>query len=263
MTITLALQTTTSKLSEASDAPTLDAERLLLHILGRSESAWLYAHGDQTLTSAQEKMLTELVERRLTGEPLAYILGEWEFYGRSFLVTPDVLIPRPETENLVEAALQYIEKIKRPEVTIADIGTGSGCIAITLACELESRNSTFKILATDISPAALAVARKNADRYGVTHHIEFLEGDMLQPIADRQVDLVVSNPPYVPSQELDQSHFALRASRDKIETRGLDFEPRIALDGGPDGQKFVEQIKNAGIPAFVEGTKSYIDSANL
>jgi len=177
MTIASALRSGTQKLSGSSDAPHLDAERLLLHVIGRSESAWLYAHKDVTLSSSTEKQFAALLERRHTGEPLAYLLGEWEFLGRPFWVTPDVLIPRPETENLVEAALRYIETLHQQQIIIADIGTGSGCIAVTLACEL----AKVKCIATDISPTALAVARKNAERHGVADRIEFVEGDMLQP----------------------------------------------------------------------------------
>jgi release factor glutamine methyltransferase len=261
MTIQDALRSARTALP-ASDAPDIDAERLVLHSLGQRESAWLYAHSGDKLTAEQQTHLEALIARRATGEPLAYILGEWEFYGRPFLVTPDVLVPRPETEKLVEAALEYIRAHNKP-LTVADVGTGSGIIAITLACELAQfkiQNSKFKILATDISPAALIIAKKNAERHGVADRIEFVEGDMLAPLEGRQVDLIVSNPPYIPTQEVE-SHFApkMGASRDKLEARGLKFEPRIALDGGPDGQTFVEQIKAAGIPALVEVTGGRIE----
>jgi len=257
MTIRKALQSINAQLDGISDAPTLDAERLLLHVLKQSESAWLHAHADETLSSATEAELRALAARRAAGEPLGYILGTWEFYGRPFFVTSDVLIPRPETENLIEAAIRYLKNVNQSAVTVADIGTGSGCVAITLLLELPAPHYKLKVIATDISPAALAMAQKNAERHGVADKIEFLEGDMLKPLAGRKVDLIVSNPPYVSTQELDLPHSA-KAPRGKIETRGLDFEPRIALDGGPDGQKYVEQIKNAGIPALVESTNGTI-----
>lgn len=268
MTISAALQLAQAKLSATSDAPRLDAERLLLLIIGQPASTFLYAHGDQQLTPEQEAHFSSLLERRANGEPLAYLLGEWEFYGRPFFVTPDVLIPRPETEQLVEKALQYstdwMANNIRP-MRIADIGTGSGCIAVTLACELaqlKTHDSRFKILATDISPAALAVARKNAERHGVADQIDLLEGDMLAVIAGRHVDLIVSNPPYIPTADLSAiasaKAEALAEAGRAYNTVGLTFEPKIALDGGPNGQKFIEQIKNAGVPALVESTDGEI-----
>lgn len=272
------------KLNDVSDAPALDAERLLLHVLGEAESSVLYAHGEKELSAQQAERLEALIARRATGEPLAYILGEWEFYGRPFFVTPDVLIPRPETENLVEAALSYLSR-SSPKLgegplpfVIADIGTGSGCVAITLVLELSTHYSlpttNWHIIATDISPAALAVAQKNAERHGVVDSIEFIQEDMLAFLdtptpsrspSDRgrkaKIDLIVSNPPYIPTAELDSP--APRGVQGKLETAGLKFEPRIALDGGIDGQKFVEQIKNAGIPALVETTDGVIVSYHL
>lgn len=258
MTIHSAIRLAQTQLSPASDAPQLDSERLLLHVLNQSETAWLYTHPEQPLTLPQQQRFGQLVARRAAGQPLAHILGEWEFYGRPFYVTPDVLIPRPVTEGLVDAALRYIklwEQKNNQPPTIADVGTGSGCIAVTLC--LETGN---QIIATDISLAALAVAKKNAERHGVAAKIAFLQGDMLKPLQNRKVDLIVSNPPYIPSQELNRSRFALRsgATRGKSEAFGLRFEPRFALDGGPDGQRFVNQIKSAGIPALVETTGGQI-----
>ncbi len=271
MTTSEALTFSRAELAGISDEPRIDAERLLLHVLKQTESAWLYAHPDHTLTQSEAQGFKDLVAERATGKPLAYILGEWEFYGRPFYVTPDVLIPRPETEHLIEAALSHLtlslsslEERDYP-FTIVDIGTGSGCIAITLALELsrrgrdslssseerEAKPGEVKIFATDISPAALAVAKRNAQRHGVLNKIEFLEGDMLKPLKGRQIDLIVSNPPYIPTAEVSKA-------RSTLETRGLKFEPRAALDGGPDGHIFVNQIKNAGIPALVETTGGHI-----
>ncbi|MEK7499679.1 MAG: peptide chain release factor N(5)-glutamine methyltransferase, partial [Patescibacteria group bacterium] len=251
-----------------SDAPHLDAQRILLHVLKQREPSYLLAHSDKQLTPEQLSEITRMQDARKTGMPLAYILGTADFYGRTFIVTPDVLIPRPDTEILIEKALEYIARHPgpragihgdmsgfrvKPGMTIADIGTGSGCIAITLALELKEKH---RIIATDISEAALAIAKQNAAIHGVLNRIEFIQGDMLEPFDFAQgkpykIDLIVSNPPYVPSEEL-QPHSALRASRGKIETQGLDFEPHLALDGGPDGLKFVNQIKASGIPAIIE-----------
>jgi len=222
-------------LGDVSDAPSLDAQWLLLHVLGKKEASWLQAHGDEELSDKEECEYRKLVKRRGTGEPLAYILGYWEFYGRRFLVNKDVMVPRPSTEDLVDETLKVIMKMARRfggrPLTVADIGTGSGCIIITLALEL----ANFQFFATDISPAALIMARKNARIHGVLDRIEFLEGDMLKPLKDKKIDLIVSNPPYLLTEEI------------------LPFEPREALDGGTDGQDFIKQIEMSGIPAVVEG----------
>lgn len=278
-------------LTGASDAPRLDIERILMHVLGQPESAWLYAHGEEPLTTKQQEEFDRMLAERAMGKPLAYVLGEWEFYGRMFYVTEDVLVPRPETEELVEAALQYIniliQRQKEKEIIVADVGTGSGCIAVTLALVTPSgsplsggeaphlshllrkergkfsspdkgRLEEVSFIATDLSPTALAVAIKNARRYGVEGQIEFLQGDMLEPIKNRKIDLIVSNPPYVPTGEFQPQH-----TRGKIETQGLNFEPRLALDGGEDGQRYIEQIAASGIPAIVEGTGGEILKFNI
>ncbi|MDZ4225213.1 MAG: hypothetical protein U1C49_00035 [Candidatus Andersenbacteria bacterium] len=138
MTIEIALIYISQTLERVSDAPRLDAERLLLCVVGKQESSWLYAHSEQELTEKQKNQMSRLVARRQSGEPLAYILGHQEFYGRDFIVTKDVLIPRSATEDLIDRALEVIEDMtrekKRPLV-IADIGTGSGCIVVTLLLE--------------------------------------------------------------------------------------------------------------------------------
>lgn len=246
MTIGECLRRAEETLQPVSDAPRIDAERILLHVLKRDEAAWLYAHAEKELSQAQTEELHRCVAERVTGKPLAYVLGEWEFYGRPFTVNEDVLVPRPETEALVTAALHYIRTLMRnqDQVMVADIGTGSGCIAVTLVLE-----SAATVLASDVSPAALRVSTKNAQRYGVQDRITFLQGDMLQPLRGRNVDLIVSNPPYVPSAELDSP-----SAHNARQTLGLTFEPRMALDGGTDGQRYIRQIAASGIPAFIEGT---------
>ncbi len=268
------LTSVTTTLTNFSDAPRLDAERIILHTLNQREPSYLITHATDVLSDEQRSEIQRMADERKTGKPLAYILGEADFYGRTFMITPDVLIPRPDTEALIEKALEYIQNnfADKKEIVIADICTGSGIIAITLALELPEAI----LIATDISPAALEIAKKNAEKYNLLDTIEFLAGDMLSPIKNRHVDLIVSNPPYVPSAELSAlaTHpLSLPLTQGGEITRGLLFEPRIALDGGQDGQKFVERIKKesnppfrrAGIPAIVETTGGgiiYVDSGS-
>ena len=199
-----------------------DAEALLLLALRREEPgatrAWLIAHEDERVAPETVSVLRALVERRLAGEPMQYIAGEAEFYGLPFIVTRDVLIPRPETEHLVEKAIALAGGFERPR--IVDVGAGSGAIAVALACNLVRAEVT----ATEISQGALAVARENALRNEVHDRIRFVNGDLLAPIADEQFEIVVSNSPYVPERD--------RASL-PIEVRG--FEPAQALFAGEDG----------------------------
>lgn len=245
MTIRKVVKNTETALEHSSDAPRIDAERIVLHVLRQEDSSYLIAHGDDILSDSQLKEISEMQDKRIMGMPLAYIIGRADFYGRTFIVTPDVLIPRPDTEMLVDRALEVLPAISKKlgrSLVIADICTGSGCIAITLALELKEHH---RIIATDLSPAALAVAKQNAKQHGVLDRLEFLQGDMLAPLRDIQVDLIVSNPPYVPTAEVHQAGA-------KKETRGLLFEPPMALDGGVDGELFVNQIKESGIPAVIE-----------
>jgi release factor glutamine methyltransferase len=229
-----------------SDAPELDAQRIILHVLEKRDASYLISHAEETLTVEQEKNILSMTNIRKTGMPLAYILGEADFYGRTFIVNKDVLVPRPDTELLIEKALEYIQNNfqNKKEIILADICTGSGIIAITLGLELPS----IHIIATDISPEALLIAKQNAEKHGVLDRIDFIQSDLLQPIKNKNIDLLVSNPPYVPTQELENTT--------SLEKRGLDFEPRIALDGGEDGLKFVRQIqeysKQNHIPTIIE-----------
>jgi len=239
MNISDALQTAYDRLASSSDAPELDARWLLGHVLGRDETSWLLAHSDEQLSSAAAYQYESLVAARAAGKPLAYMLGEWGFYGRYFWLNENVLIPRPETENLLVAALAYIREAPPfcaaradESLVVADIGTGSGVIAITLL--LEAPASHIHIIATDISPDALQMARKNARRHGVEDKIEFIHGDMLSPLAGKQIDLIVSNPPYVPTHEINVA------------------DPLVAVDGGPDGRKFTRQLEGCSMPAVFE-----------
>lgn len=268
-TIKQALVQAIRELKQYSD-PQLDAQWLLLKVMEKDEASWLLAHAEECLTKQQEKTLAEYVARRRRGEPLAYILGEWEFYGRPFTVNEAVLIPRPSTEQLVEKALDYLRELSLDwaETTtgkfiVADVGTGSGCIGITLVLELQEwarqngLKHAYKIIATDVSKDALVVAQENAARYQVTDDIEFLRGDMLQPIQGKKIDLIVSNPPYVPTAELTWHQ---TSSKDKI---GLRFEPSGALDGGEDGQFFVQQLIKTTRPLIYETAAGHIRHKNL
>lgn len=279
MTIAQAMTLIHRELEGCSDAPALEAQWLLSHVVGQRETSWLHAHSNEQLTRPQQCLWRRLVKARQTGQPLAYILGEWDFYGRPFYVTPDVLVPRPSTEELVDTALRYLYRTVRLDpkgcwdrLVVADIGTGSGCIAVTLVVELKKLKLEHKVkmVATDIAREALAVARRNAVRHGVADEIEFLRGDMLAPLAGRQLDLIVSNPPYVPTCELAalwpaRSHTSYKSSSplnsplsSRKEKLGLAFEPRRALDGGRDGQRYIKIIKTAGCPAVMEGTRGQI-----
>jgi release factor glutamine methyltransferase len=204
-----------------SASPRLDAELLAataLHVRRLD----LYLQFDRPLEEDQLAAIRDLVRRRGDGEPVAHITGEREFHGRAFAVSPEVLIPRPETETLVGLALERARARSGDGdgLTIGDIATGSGCIAVTLAAELPGAT----VIATDLSEAALAVAAANIGRYQLTERIELLSGSWCEPLKGRQLDIVVSNPPYIPTAELDGLARDVR-----------DHEPRLALDGGADG----------------------------
>jgi release factor glutamine methyltransferase len=174
----------------------------------------LYLNFDKPLNEEELSRFRSMVSRRGRREPLQHILGSQEFCGIDFEVTPDVLVPRHDTETLVQEAV-----LRKPDAaTVLDIGTGSGCIAVSLAKKLP----LAAISAVDISGAALAVARRNAERIGVA--IEFLQGSLCEPLTGRYFDLIVSNPPYIPSSDIDT-----------LEPEVRDFDPRVALDGGADG----------------------------
>ncbi len=212
-----------------------DAESLLLGTLAQNK-AWLMAHADACISHDEADAYSERIERRYRGEPIQYIDGYAEFYGRRFLVTPEVLIPRPETEHLVEKAIELATSFAHPR--IADIGTGSGAIAVALAHELPASIVT----AVDLSPAALAIAKQNATRNGVADRIRFFEGDLLAPVVGEPFEIVVSNPPYVP--EADRASLA-------VEVR--DYEPAQALFAGPDGLAIYRRLIPEAFHALVPG----------
>lgn len=210
-----------------SPSARLDAELLLAHVLGFTRLD-LYVQFDRPLMEKELAPFRELVRRRGRGEPVAYLVGQREFRSRTFMVNPAVLIPRPETELLVETALEALADT--PPGWAVDVGTGSGAIAVTLALEAPSRS----VAAVDVSAAALDVARANARRHGVEETITWLQGDLLAPVvAARCVPLtaVVSNPPYVATGDWERLDPTVR-----------DYEPRIALDGGEDGLRIIARL---------------------
>ena len=210
-----------------------DADVLLMHTRKKSR-AWLMAHGDELLSDELFLSYTELLERRRRGEPIQYITGETEFYGLPFRVMPEVLIPRPETEHLVEKVIELAARFEQPR--IVDVGTGSGAIAVALAHEWLSA----VITAIDLSSSALAIARENAKRNEVD--LRFLDGDLLAPVAGECFEIVVSNPPYVPSGD--------RATL-SVEVR--EYEPALALFAGDDGLDVYCRLIPAAFGALVPG----------
>ena len=212
-----------------TDAPALTAQLLLCHVLGIDRVA-LIAHSEETVPPADGARLEALLSRREQGEPLAYILGVREFYGRDFAVNPHTLIPRPETEHLIETALEFFDKrgMADKPLRFIDLGTGSGCIAVTLAAE----RPAWQGAALDISQGALETARRNAEANGVS--LSFLQADFTQPLSfePASFDLVVSNPPYISEEEYAELDAGVR-----------DFEPRSALVPGPEGMEHPRAVE--------------------
>ena len=232
-------RTVQAALDEASAAiGRVDARVLLAHQLG-VDRAWLAANPMHVLSESEDARVDLAVAQRSLGHPVAYLVGKREFYGRDFAVGPDVLIPRPETETLVEAALAVL---RRPRddggPLVLDLGTGSGAIAATLACECPQ----LRVVATDASAAALELARANARALGCAERIEFLEGSWYAPLGDRRFDLVVANPPYV------------AAGDEHLAQGDLRFEPPRALtDGSADGLDSIRAIVAGAAAHLVEG----------
>jgi release factor glutamine methyltransferase len=234
---------------------TLATELLLMHALGH-DRGWIYGHPEESLDPATMQKFLELIARRAAGEPVQYLTGKQEFWGLEFEVTPAVLIPRPETEHVMEGALARLGErglkihmdtgAPREKLNVADVGTGSGCLAVALAWELPHAD----VFATDISAPALAVARRNARRHGVADRIHFVQCDLLTGLAytdppgagarhavpassarESQFDLIVSNPPYIARDEADQLQREVR-----------DHEPHAALFGGPTGVEMYQRL---------------------
>jgi release factor glutamine methyltransferase len=221
----------TQRLQDAAVAePRREAGSLLAHVIGRDRS-FVIAHADDALTLEGRVAFRSLIERRASGEPLQYITGHQEFFKLDFEVTPDVLIPRPETELIVEASLELLQD--DPEPYLADIGTGSGCIAISMLHELPAARA----IATDMSPTALRVAQRNAERHGVADRLELLESDCFSALDVRgSFSLIASNPPYVSDDEL------------KSVQREVSYEPRAALAAGSDGLSVIRRLLREARP---------------
>lgn len=207
-------------LAEAAQALRLAAAKTLAH-----PKTYILAHPEMALTAVDAAHLEQSVARLMRGEALPYVLGEWEFYGRPFTVTPDVLIPRPETELMVEQALGWVKERAGQPVYAADVGTGSGCIAVTLAAEVPG----LQVTAVDVSRAALRVARINTTYHNVQERVHLVQGDLLSASAPRSFDLICVNLPYIPGGRLADLAVARR-------------EPLLALDGGPDGLTLIERL---------------------
>ncbi len=230
----------------AIETPRLDAEVLLAHLL-RQSRAWLYAHPEYALAPQTARRYQTLLEQRLRHTPVAYLTGEREFFGLPFFVSPAVLIPRPETELLVELALKRI----RAGDTVIDVGTGSGCLAVSLAV-----NSAARIIATDISTAALSIAQKNISRHNVGNQVKLLCANLLTGLSG-PVNIIVSNPPYISPATLPTLPATVRQ-----------FEPRRALTDGVDGLSAIAgllrvapRILKAGGHLLIETGASQGDAA--
>jgi release factor glutamine methyltransferase len=220
------LRLDSARLAQALGCSVADARREIQILLRRAlgvEQAWLLAHPESALEGAVEERYGAMLARRLAQEPIAYILGEREFYGLLFEVTPDVLIPRPETELVVELAVARVPKTA--PWRILDLGTGSGCIAITLASLLPHA----RVVATDLSEAALAVAGRNAKRHRVTN-VDLRKGSWFEPVGPQRFDLIVSNPPYIAAGD---AH---------VQQGDLRFEPAAALVADANGLEALSEI---------------------
>jgi release factor glutamine methyltransferase len=242
-----------------------DAEELLLHLLRKDarerNRAWLFANLKSSISDQLETEFLSLAARRAAGEPIQYITGEAEFCRMPFRVTPDVLIPRSETELLVEKVSHLVPVFMPQSIKplgfrlrvgnlrigedknerlprILDVGTGSGAIAVSIAHNWEDA----KITATDLSPAALSVARANAEQLGFAENIRFLQGDLLTPVAGEQFDIIVSNPPYVPESD-----------RPTLSVEVRDHEPSLALFAGPDGLDIYRRLIPQAFACLVSG----------
>lgn len=230
-----------------TEAPAAVAALLLCHVLGIDKVA-LVAHGEEEIPSRDEDTLESLLARRLAGEPVAYILGKREFYGRDFLVNRHTLIPRPETEHLVEAALDFFRG--QEQIRFLDLGTGSGCIAVTLAAERPLWRGT----AVDVSPLALETAKSNAERLGAAERMTFLYADFTKPLPleAQSFDLVVSNPPYISEEEYAALDAGVR-----------NFEPRSALVPGPEGLEHPRAVEAAARALLKEGGLFLMEHGHL
>lgn len=217
-----------------SDSSRLDAEVLLAEAL-ECERIMLYTRFNEVPEETSLVQFRQWVKRRAAGEPVAYLVGHKEFYSLPFYVSPAVLIPRPDTEHVVISALERIPNISDRPIRIIDVGTGSGCIAVTLAHQLAAKPETesFAIAATDLSAEALEVAKRNAERHDVDAKIRFFEGDLLDalPSGSKPVHMIVSNPPYIGTDEINT-----------VDPGVKDHEPHIALFAGASGMEIIQRL---------------------
>lgn len=221
-----ALVSASQRLSEAGcESPRLDAQLILAHVLGK-DRAWLFAHHDHALSARQAEEYTELVARRIRREPVAYLIGRKEFYGLDFVVDKRVLIPRPETEMLVDLLLAHLQANPNKRFVIADVGTGSGAIAVTTAVHATNTH----IYGLDISPDALAVARENGRRLAPDARLEFLRSDLLAALPE-PADVIVANLPYVTDAEYTD-----------LEPEVREYEPQLALTAGDKGLDVIQRL---------------------
>ena len=218
-------------LSKTSESPRADAQLLLAHALGKSKE-WLIARPETFIPKANFDRFSGLLEQRMTGMPVAYVIGSWWFFGKEFEMSPDVLVPRPETELLVEEALRYLRMRIDPHAhvralfTVLDIGVGSGAIA----CSIASECASAVVEGTDTSQAALTLAARNARRLNVQGRCKFHLGDLAQPVRGKTYDCIIANLPYVPSAEVPRA------------PDPVGHEPRQALDGGADGLELYRRL---------------------
>ena len=237
-TVGKTLEALISRLEMTSDTPSLDAQVLLAHLLEKPRS-WALAHPEVLLTGDMFDALDALALRLEAGDPIPYILGSWEFFGLEFEVTPDVLIPRHETEMLVERAISWLRNSVSGKrgLRVLDVGTGSGCVAISLAVNVPG----LSITAIDISPSALKVAHANADKMNASGGITFLEADLFSnPLTPGSFSLIVANPPYIPTDTLHTLPIYGR-------------EPTLALDGGSDGLALIRRLLNEAPVRLLSG----------
>jgi len=216
----------------------------------RHDAAWILRHGSDAVNEALRNTFALLLDRRAAGEPVAYIIGSAGFYGREFSVTPEVLVPRPETEHLIEAVLEDLRG-RRPGADgapfhVADIGTGSGAIALTLACEMPS----LSVYATDVSPAALSVAQQNAERLGVARRVRLLAGDLAAPLTPfAPFTCIAANLPYIKSADVP------------LHPNPVSYEPHVALDGGKDGLDLYRRLVKQLPPLLAPGASLFFEAA--
>jgi release factor glutamine methyltransferase len=233
------LASISTKLKQYSETPWMDASVLLAGLLKRPR-AWVIAHPQASISPAEQAVLQDAIERLEAGEPLPYILGHWEFFGLDFALNSATLIPRPETELLVEEALSWLKEHPQRR-QVADVGTGSGCIAICLAYHLPD----LKIMATDISKGALQAAMANARQHGVTRQISFIQGNLLDSTLVL-FDLICANLPYIPTETLGS-------------LRVYNREPALALDGGVDGLDLIRSLLWAAPQRLSQGGRLLIE----